>query len=205
MRPPTDQEYLQAYLDGELAPEQAAALEIRLRSDPRVADALMRLAREEAVLTEWGRSTRALSAPDTGDTPSPNLIPFATALPMAPVAKPTHRRRLVLILALSSVAAALVVYFGTSKFKPAPAPVAATDLAQLEEVRGSVHVVTEKGDHVPAHTGQQLASGQKLVTAKTAPPSRPSPTSHVLNSALTPPTAFSRNPVERKSTSPRAP
>src|SRR5881227_3729874 len=53
MNPLPDADLLQAYLDGRLTAAEAEALEERLRQEPALADALVILAREEAILTEW--------------------------------------------------------------------------------------------------------------------------------------------------------
>src|SRR5262249_5379531 len=48
-----DAERLQAYLDGELPGDEAAAVEARLKAEPELAEALVVLARDEAVIREW--------------------------------------------------------------------------------------------------------------------------------------------------------
>src|SRR5262245_50159112 len=56
MRPLTDKDLVQAYLDGELTPEQTGALEHRLRSDSRLADLVIAMSRDEAIITEWAKA-----------------------------------------------------------------------------------------------------------------------------------------------------
>src|SRR5438128_174073 len=48
-----DADLLAAYLDGRLAHTEVMALEERLRREPALADGLVILAREEAILSEW--------------------------------------------------------------------------------------------------------------------------------------------------------
>src|SRR5262249_53603294 len=60
MTTPSDLDLLQAYLDGTLSPDEVRAVEARLKTEPALAKALVALAREEAVLTEWARSQRAM-------------------------------------------------------------------------------------------------------------------------------------------------
>src|SRR5436309_3526635 len=50
---PADVDLLQSYLDNLLTPAEGAALQARLVHEPALADALLCLAREEAVLREW--------------------------------------------------------------------------------------------------------------------------------------------------------
>src|SRR5262245_28762497 len=56
MKPVSDRDLVQAYLDGELSSEQAAMLESRLRTEPRLAELAIFLAREEAICMEWARA-----------------------------------------------------------------------------------------------------------------------------------------------------
>lgn len=161
MRPPPDLEYLQAYLDGSLPSEQAAALEMRLRREPGLADALVRLARDEAVLAEWARSAAALHIPDAADVPV--AIPFEHPGPSA--SKPLYRRpRFVATLTAAAAAVLLVVILGRGFFHRTPAPVTTTDVARLEEVQGEVFVVPEAGEPFPARSGQDLKAGQGVTT-----------------------------------------
>jgi len=51
----SDGEILQAFLEGRLTPGEEADVVARLKSEPALADALLALAREEAVLSEWAR------------------------------------------------------------------------------------------------------------------------------------------------------
>src|SRR5262249_5673797 len=59
MTPLSDADRLQAYLDGRLSTADVPAVEARLQTEPQLADALLTLAREEAILTEWARAVSA--------------------------------------------------------------------------------------------------------------------------------------------------
>src|SRR5581483_4464099 len=54
-----EHDLLQAYLDGELPAEECRALEERLKVEPALAEALIELSREDAILCEWVSSTQA--------------------------------------------------------------------------------------------------------------------------------------------------
>ncbi|GIW79733.1 MAG: hypothetical protein KatS3mg105_1540 [Gemmatales bacterium] len=58
-----DAERLEAYLAGLLSEEEAVHLEKRLQSEPELAQAYLRLCREEAILREWARTAVSLSVP----------------------------------------------------------------------------------------------------------------------------------------------
>jgi WD40 repeat protein len=155
MRPLADPDLVQAYLDGELTPEQITALEERLRSEPALADTLIRLGREDAILTEWAHSARACQASENGEA----------ILPLPALRRRKRSLRLVAAAFVASAAAALLLAFlGASSLfhKERPAPRA--ELARLEEVQGDVFVVPEAGEPFPATSGQALGIGQGLST-----------------------------------------
>jgi ferric-dicitrate binding protein FerR (iron transport regulator) len=153
MRAQSDQDFLQAYLDGTLAPEQQAALEIRLSSDPQLADALLRLAREEATLTEWAHSERVLQAADTPATPV--YLPGRQS--------PRFRRLTVALYVAMCAAAILLALVGYGIFEKRP-QLPATEFARLDEVQGEVFVVSDGSEPVAAQPGQRLATGQGVRT-----------------------------------------
>ena len=148
-----DLDLLQAYLDRRLNDAETAALEVRLRAEPALAEALILLAREDAILTEWAKGVRALeeSQADSAGTPEPATLP-----------KPSRRRWFVIGTAIAASIAAAVLLFRI----PSPSwdHAAPTVLAVLEEVQGDVYVVTAAG-RVPAHAGQELFSGHELSTS----------------------------------------
>src|SRR5437879_5966716 len=69
MTTPDEHDLLLAYLNRELPAEAVAALEARLKAEPALADALVVLAREESILTEWAHSAEA-SRRDAGLLPA---------------------------------------------------------------------------------------------------------------------------------------
>lgn len=149
-----DLDLLQAYLDGALDAREAAALEVRLKAEPELAEMLVRLAREDAVLVDWARSHR--SAAQIQEQ-LPNTVPLrrwdvARVLPAA-----------VLVAAAAVIVIALVTYFTPP---PAPAPMgpAPTAVAVLHEAYGQVELVNEDGEATPIAAGQELLPGQSVRT-----------------------------------------
>ena len=141
-----DEELLQAYLDGELVAAETAALEARLRAEPALAEALVSLARHEAIITEWAGASRAAQ----------RLEP-ARVLHFRKLAFP---RRIVAAIAVSAAAAAL--FLALSGIFSAPA--GNETVAELEDVSGDVFVVQESGESVAAQRGTRLSLGQGLRT-----------------------------------------
>src|SRR5438128_740775 len=62
MHPDPDLDRLQAYLDGTLTADESLSVEARLKADATLAEKVVRLGREEAVLVEWARAGRAADA-----------------------------------------------------------------------------------------------------------------------------------------------
>src|SRR5437879_6562790 len=114
-----DLELLQYYLDGGLPPEPAAALVSRLNAEPILAEGLIRLARQEAVVKEWARSQA-----DSGLKKSAAL----------PVPRAQRWRR------LAAIAAALLLVV---VLLARPRNTETQALAQLEDVHGEVYVLTD--------------------------------------------------------------
>jgi ferric-dicitrate binding protein FerR (iron transport regulator)/sugar lactone lactonase YvrE len=151
MKPASDADLLQAYLDGELPPGEVPTLEGRLKAEPDLARVLLRLAREEAMLREWACAQPAVAE---AQAPRPATVP----LPGRP--GPWRRGGV-------AAAALLLAALGAYLLLPAPEgpalPRAAGPLAKLDEVQGEVYLVTKDGD-TPARAGQGLFPGQKLST-----------------------------------------
>src|SRR5258708_646796 len=106
-----EHDLLLAYLSCELPAEQVAALEVRLKAEPAVADALVILAREESILTEWAHSSAGglveTSQPSTGSTP---------AIPTAGRLLSSRRRRFVFAARWGAAAATIaIVVWGVFK------------------------------------------------------------------------------------------
>ena len=152
MFPGSDADLLLAYLDGSLSDEDAERLQSRLKAEPALAELLVALARDEAVIAEWAAAARAAEAP----------------VPLVP-RRPAARR---FAFRAAAVAAVLVVgviaaYFG---FRPAagpgpgPEPIAA--VARLDDVQGEAFLVAAGGPAVPAQAGQELFPGQEVRTGE---------------------------------------
>jgi hypothetical protein len=141
---PADLELLEVYLDHRLSPEETAAVEARLIAEPALAEALIALAREEAVLVEWAKGVRAVEGIAAVSTP---VVP--------------SRRRWLFIGSAVAAAAALVAL---AAFLTHPGDSTPTALAVLDEVQGDVFVVGDAG-RVPAHAGQRLFSGHEVATS----------------------------------------
>ncbi|MBY0523182.1 MAG: FecR domain-containing protein [Gemmataceae bacterium] len=152
---PDDREPLQAYLDGELSETEAAALELRLRSEPALADALVLLSREEAILGEWAGSARANQEHEAE----------AATLPMsgaASVRRFTIRR--LIAIAASGVAALVAVGFLSLLFLGGGHNEPSSTLATVEEMHGDVFIVSENGKSIAAQLGQRIAPGNGIRT-----------------------------------------
>src|SRR6516164_8438613 len=124
-----DLEVLEAYLERRLGDAETAAVEARLTAEPALAEALVALAREEAILVEWAKGVRAVES-----------IAAAPAVP--------SRRRRWLLIGSAVAAAAALAALATFLSRPGDSTPAA--LAVLDEVQGEVYVVGDAG-RVPAH------------------------------------------------------
>jgi hypothetical protein len=146
-----DLDLLQAYLDRRLSGAEEAALEARLVAEPALAEALVALAREEAILVEWARGVRAVEA--ASEEPA-----------SVPAASPAPRRRRWWLVAASVVATAAAVAAVATFLGPPTWHTTDPVLAVLEEVRGEVSVIGAAG-RVPARPGQELFAGEELATS----------------------------------------
>ncbi len=142
---PADLDLLEAYLERRLGDAETAALQARLVAEPELAEALVVLAREEAILVEWARGVRA-----------------GEGVAAEPLAVPHRRRRWLFIGSAVAAAAALVALaaFLTRPTGDGTRPA----LAVLDEVQGNVFVVGATG-RVQARPGQRLFSGHELATS----------------------------------------
>jgi WD40 repeat protein len=154
-----DKDLVQAYLDGELPAEQQAAFEERLRRDPQLADLLLTVSREEAIMSEWARAH------------AHTLTEEAAAAAERERTSIAFRKRIrAAVAASASIAAVLVLAFAIGHW-PGPQPADsglagdASIMAKLEDVHGEVHVLPETGgEPIVAQTGLTLKSGQALRT-----------------------------------------
>jgi hypothetical protein len=175
MNSPADHDLVQAYLDGTLGPEQTAAVEQRVRGDPRFADLVMAISREEAIFVEWASAKKAgVEARRNG------FLRVAKPQPARPsVVRRVGRFVAVTMMAASAVAAAVAfLQLGLPPWTPRPnngeklvavqtqpevepaLPVYAT----VGDIQGDVYVVSDKGESVIAQPGQKLTLGQRLQT-----------------------------------------
>ncbi|MFN4259826.1 MAG: FecR domain-containing protein [Gemmataceae bacterium] len=154
-------EALQAYLDGELDPAAARALEERLKQEPELANQLMWLACSEASFREWSGAQRICQ------TTTPEARPPAAARrrPLAFDGLPGSAFRRFTRAVLWSGLAATVLLALVGIVSPPPAALGGSKaIAALEEVQGEVRVVTGAGETVLAQSGQSLFSGQEVCT-----------------------------------------
>lgn len=145
MNAPHD-DLVQAYLDGQLDEAACADFERRLHSEPELAEQLIRVARDEAIMTEWAHANRSVET-----TVQPSRRPLS--------------RRLVFGVAASVLAACLLLAVLTGLFNPQP-PTAVASFAELEDVAGEVYIVGESGESTAARTGSRLTHGQGLRTGE---------------------------------------
>jgi WD40 repeat protein len=153
-----DLELLEAYLGGELTAAETAALEARLKTEPALAEALVRLAREEAVLKEWAGAMVSAAGADPA--------PAARVVVVAP--RPQRRRGAVgaaLALAATVVLLAVGGHLILRQSEPEPRrgpsrPV----LAVLQSVRGEVRVTTGAGRIRVAGSGHLLFACDTVAT-----------------------------------------
>lgn len=171
MRAPSDHDLVQAYLDGTLAAEQVAAVENRLRSDARLANLVVTMARDEAIFAEWA-SAQAAGA----EVRRNGFLRVARPQPSRQAPRRTGRWVAAGMLTAAVAAAVAFLYLGLPGRTPRPrnsdnlvavntqpepsAPVYAT----LGDVQGDVYVVPEKGEPFIARSGQTLTLGQRLQT-----------------------------------------
>src|SRR5579872_4623434 len=150
MTTPDEQDLLLAYLHRDLPAEAVAGLEARLKAEPALADALVMLAREESILTEWAHSSAGpYRVPDKRVTeparPAAGLWRFRTATRWGAAAA---------VLVLAVWAAFRLIGTGN---KPASEGVV------VETVQGDVTLETTEGD-VAAADGQAVLPGQVIRT-----------------------------------------
>jgi len=150
-----DLDLLQAYLDRRLNADETVALEARLTREPALAEALLALAREEAILTEWARGVRALPVAGADEAALAQRNPAVPA---------PFRQRRWLLIGSAVAAAAAVVALATLFSGPTWDLTAPAALAVLEEIHGDVYVVGAAG-RVPAQAGQDLFAGHELGTS----------------------------------------
>jgi WD40 repeat protein len=160
-----DADLLEAYLGDGLTATEVATLEERLRSEPDLAEALVILAREEAVLSEWARAARmaeATAGQQAVDRPRESAAVIARggfwSWPGRYAFPP--RAAAALVAAAAVVLLAVLGVTLVQNWKGGEPPF----LANLEEVQGEVLIVTPAGLTFPAKPGQKLFADQELRT-----------------------------------------
>lgn len=151
MTPCPDRDLLQAYLDGELSAVDTTALEARLCAEPALADALIELTREEAILSEWAHAARAAQAAE------------AATLPGLPIRRRHMLPRLAAAALATAAAVAGIAFLLGYLANPTEQPSTDT-LARLDELHGEVFIVPEHGEPVLARLHQPLQPGSGLRT-----------------------------------------
>jgi ferric-dicitrate binding protein FerR (iron transport regulator) len=167
MTPQADTELLQAYLDGELTPDQAAALEERLKTDAALAELLVRLARDEAIFREWV-GTEGMAEETIRELLRARPSEAAAAPPATPTgtsAAAPHRRPRWIALGLAAAAAAVVLAV-LPFFRSEPRTGNEEALACLTGVQGEVWLVTALGQVRPARENEELLPGEEVRTGE---------------------------------------
>ncbi len=149
--PSADLELLTAYLDDDLSGPGLTAFQRRLKTEPALADSLIRLSRDEAVTAEWATNNHAF-ADDT----------------VTPARDATPARRWPRVAA--GTAAALLLAVGAWALFTKPDLIPDLDdepaYARVEGFEGDTYIVSESGEENPARAGQALKPGQQLRTGE---------------------------------------
>jgi len=155
-----DHDLLQAYLDGALTADDRARLEVRLRCQPDLSDALVILAQEEAICSEWAAAHAAADAV----LDKAQVAPTDATLIRSACYRSRRPRRVALALA-ATAAAVLLAVVGVYVSRPGPNS-AGSILALLEEVQGDVVLVSADGEARNAEAGQAVYPGQEIRTGE---------------------------------------
>jgi WD40 repeat protein len=179
---PADDDLLHAYLEGGLSAAEARGLEERLKAEPSLAEALVRLAREEAVLREWACADRAardaaaeiLGAWTTlpgreGESgpPDHSRRPSGRSRSRRPSGRSRSRlafplvwwfRAAAVLLALAATSLAILLLLSGER----PSRGAAGALAQVSSIHGEVWRVTTDGQVLGADVQQDLFPGEEV-------------------------------------------
>lgn len=158
MKPDTDRDLLQAYLDGELPSDREACVVDRLRREPALADALLMLAQEDAIITEWAQATVVAGE----HLPMAGISRRELLRAGSPVVQRVRWAMAGSMLA-AGLAASLFIVFTSSLFQTTIKPFEDFAVASLEDVQGDVFVVAGNKE-TAAHTGQSLLNGERLRT-----------------------------------------
>ncbi len=164
MNVPSDSDLLQAYLDGTLPAAEVGALEERLKEEPALAEALVRLSREEAVLREWAcaeKAARQATAEILGAwTTLPPRERGKTSPPGRSRVAPPWRmlRAAAVLLALAAGSLGVLLYLSGDR----PPRGKASALALVSSVHGEVWLVTAAGQVLSADAERELFPGEEV-------------------------------------------
>lgn len=153
---PENLNLLERYLARTLSAEEEQQLEARLLVEPELAQDLVTLAREEAMLVEWARATRESEAVAAAMTIQASTLEVASR-------RPHFLRRSQITLVLATLTACLLFVFARNFHVPDPVP--RTDqVAQVKESVGDVAIITSTGEKVRARKGRLLYPGDQVET-----------------------------------------
>jgi WD40 repeat protein len=153
MTTPDVHDMLLSYLRRELPADQAVALELRLKNERELADALVELAREEAILTEWARTVAVPACDEPVTEPARE-----TVLPLT-----TVRRRVTMARWAALAASLAMIAAGSVWLTSRPTTSISSETVTVEQTRGEVLLETTEGG-VTIEDGQQLRAGQAIRT-----------------------------------------
>ena len=151
MTPPDEHDLLLAYLHRELPADVVASLERRLKTEPALADALVMLAREESILTEWSHSSAGAD----------KVLGTSATVPTHAATRPWHLRAVTRWGTAAAVLALAV--FAAFRFAGMPDRQASAESVVVEAIQGDVTLETTDGD-VAAADGQSVLPGQVIRT-----------------------------------------
>ena len=126
------EEQVSAYLDGELDPEEARALEERVRADPKARGCWRVLTGPGACWTGW--TGRTFDEQFTRTTLEMVAVAAAEDVDRWKSAAPRRRRRVLIAAAVGMMGAALAGFLAVAAYWPNPNKQAPEDLPLLKEV-----------------------------------------------------------------------
>lgn len=146
-----DFELLIAYLDDRLIAEEATTLEVRLKAEAALAEAYIRLSRDQITISEW--------------------VTGILEPPLSTSVVPRERRWIRGGITASFVASAVccvlfLVPTPTHREKPLPSQPPQAQLVQLEEIDGEAYLLNELGEPIQLVAGQMIHPGQQVVTSE---------------------------------------
>jgi dipeptidyl aminopeptidase/acylaminoacyl peptidase len=144
-----EHDLLQAYLERTLDADAVLALEARLSREPELAQALVFLAREEAIGKEWASSAAIVELETKHPQPRPRM---------------RIARRVAVFFAFAACLVMLLFLGGRRGHNEAPDSL--TALATLEDIQGLVEIISPEGQVHPAQVGQQLFAGHEIRTGE---------------------------------------